>query len=238
MSSFKKTALAASLSLLAFGAQAGIVDSFLETLPGGASPYPDAGFVGNQLNGMHDIIERGRTGLLVPLYTNHPSWDYDNRYEENAYPFGAGLSRGIIDERGNERLVYVMFFRDSHYEIEPIMGYAWLARYPLANTGFHLGAGYTAGVTFRQDYNWLPIPVPSPFLSTPLEVHDTSYFAASERILSLSYKLIPSCIFPFISSHSSHFRTFVLFSILAHTFGFFNCFKKKSHYKTATGFIR
>lgn len=165
MPSFKKTALTASLSLLAFGAQAGIVDSFLETLPGGASPYPDAGFVGNQLNGMHDIIERGRTGLLVPLYTNHPSWDYDNRYEENAYPFGAGLSRGIIDERGNERLVYVMFFRDSHYEIEPIMGYAWLARYPLANTGFHLGAGYTAGVTFRQDYNWLPIPVPLPLLS-------------------------------------------------------------------------
>ena len=165
MSSFKKTALAASLSLLALGAQAGIVDSFLETLPGGASPYPDAGFVGNQLNGMHDIIERGRTGLLVPLYTNHPNWDYDNRYEENAYPFGAGLSRGIIDERGNERLVYAMFFRDSHYEIEPIMGYAWLARYPLANTGLHLGAGYTAGLTFRQDYNWLPIPVPLPLLS-------------------------------------------------------------------------
>ena len=28
----------------------------------------------------------------------------------------------------------------------------------------------------------LPIPVPSPFLSTPLEVHATSYFAASVRI--------------------------------------------------------
>ena len=103
MPSFKKTALTASLSLLAFGAQAGIVDSFLETLPGGASPYPDAGFVGNQLNGMHDIIENGRTGIFLPFYTNHPSWDYDNRYEQNAFPGGAGLVRTIIDERGNER---------------------------------------------------------------------------------------------------------------------------------------
>ncbi len=112
MSSFKKFALAASLLSATLVAQAGIVDRFVETLPGAVSPYPDAGFVGNQLNGMHDIIERGRTGLLVPAYTNHPRWDYDNRDEENAYPFGAGLSRGIIDERGNERLVYMMFFRD------------------------------------------------------------------------------------------------------------------------------
>ena len=165
MSSFKKFALAASLLSATLVAHAGIVDRFVETLPGAVSPYPDAGFVGNQLNGMHDIIERGRTGLLVPAYTNHPRWDYDNRDEENAYPFGAGLSRGIIDERGNERLVYMMFFRDSHYEIEPILGYAWIARYPIANTGLHLGAGYTAGLTFRQDYNWLPIPVPLPLVS-------------------------------------------------------------------------
>lgn len=165
MPSLKKIALATSLSLAAVAAHAGFIDSFVETLPGAVSPYPDAGFVGNQLNGMHDIIEHGRTGLLVPAYTNHPRWDYDNRDEENAYPFGAGISRGIIDEHGNERLMYMMLFRDSHYEFEPIMGYAWVARFPIANSGFHLGAGYTAGLTFRQDYNWLPIPVPLPLVS-------------------------------------------------------------------------
>ena len=110
MPSLKKIALATSLSLAAVAAHAGFIDSFVETLPGAVSPYPDAGFVGNQLNGMHDIIEHGRTGLLVPAYTNHPRWDYDNRDEENAYPFGAGISRGIIDEHGNERLMYMMLF--------------------------------------------------------------------------------------------------------------------------------
>ena len=79
-----------------------------------------------------------------------------------------------------------------------------------------------------------PIPVPSPFLSTPLEVHATSYFAASERILSLSYKLISVWIFPFIPVYPSqnHYRTFVLIIILAHTFDSFNCIKKESHYKS------
>ena len=77
MFSLKKIALATSLSFATIVAQAGFVDSFVETLPGGASPYPDAGFVGNQLNGMHDIIENGRTGVLVPAYTNHPRWDYE-----------------------------------------------------------------------------------------------------------------------------------------------------------------
>ena len=165
MFSKKNIILSTALALTALSSHATLLESFVETLPGAASPYPDAGFIGNQLNGMHDIIENGRTGLLLPAYTNHPRWDYDNRDEENAYPFGAGISRGIIDERGNERLMYLMFFRDSHYEIEPIVGYAWLARFPIANSGFHLGAGYTAGFTFRQDYNWLPIPVPLPLVS-------------------------------------------------------------------------
>jgi len=161
----KKIVLATTLSLAGVSAQAGLWDGFLETLPGATSPYPDAGFVGNQINGMHHIIETGSTSLLLPTYTNHPRWDYDNRNEENAYPFGAGISRSIIDERGNERLAYIMLFRDSHYEPEPILGYAWVARFPIANSGFHLGAGYTAGVTFREDYNWMPIPVPLPVVS-------------------------------------------------------------------------
>lgn len=165
MLTLKKITLISTLALSSLSVQANLVDSFIQTLPGAISPYPDAGFIGNQINGLHDIIEKGSTSVLVPAYTNHPSWDYDNRYEENAYPFGIGLSRGIIDERGNERMAYVMLFSDSHYEPEPILGYAWVARFPIAQSGFHVGAGYTAGLTFRQDYMWLPIPVPLPLVS-------------------------------------------------------------------------
>ncbi len=165
MISIKQFMVATCLTSAVSVAQAGFVDSFVETLPGGWSPYPDAGFIGNQLNGMHDIIENGRTGIFLPFYTNHPSWDYDNRYEQNAFPGGAGLVRTIIDERGNERMVYAMLFRDSNYEPEPIFGYAWVARFPIAQTGLHVGAGYTAAITFRNDMMWLPIPVPLPLVS-------------------------------------------------------------------------
>lgn len=165
MFTLKQLALATTLSLTGISAQASFVDSFVQTLPGAISPYPDAGFVGNQINGLHDLIEKGSTSVLIPAYTNHPTWDYDNRYEENANPFGVGVARGIIDERGNERMTYIMLFRDSHYEPEPIFGYAWLARYPIAQTDFHVAAGYTAGITFRQDFKWLPIPVPLPLVS-------------------------------------------------------------------------
>lgn len=165
MFSIKKIALATSLSLAAVSAQAGFFEAFVDTLPGGVSPYPDAGFFGNQINGMHDIIEKGATNIILPTYTNHPRWDYDNRNEENAYPFGAGIGRRIIDSHGNERMMYIMTFSDSHYRPEPIFGYAWLARFPIADSGFHLGAGYTASLTFREDYYWLPIPVPLPLVS-------------------------------------------------------------------------
>lgn len=165
MLNLKKVVLATSCALLATGAQAGLWDSFTDTLPGAISPYADAGTVGNQLNGMHYLIKEGTTSLLIPTFTDHMWFDYDNREQYCAMPFGGGIARGIIDERGNERMMYMMFFRDSHYEIEPIFGYAWVARYPIGNTGFHLGAGYTAGVTFREDYSWLPIPVPLPLVS-------------------------------------------------------------------------
>lgn len=165
MLNLKKVVIATSCALVATGAQASLWDSVTETLPGAISPYADAGTIGNQLNGMHHIIKDGRTSLLIPTFTDHMWFDYDERETYNAMPFGAGLSRGIIDDRGNERLMYMMIFRDSHYDIEPIMGYAWVARFPIADTGFHLGAGYTAGVTFRQDYSWWPIPVLLPLVS-------------------------------------------------------------------------
>ena len=170
MLAIKKVVIASSCALVATGAQAGFLDNIIDTLPGAISPYADAGAVGNQLNGMHYLIKDGTTSLLLPTYTDHMWFDYDQRETYNAMPFGGGIARGIVDERGNERLMYLMFFRDSHYEIEPIMGYAWVARFPIANTGLHVGAGYTAGFTFREDYSWLPIPVPLPLVSVGTEM--------------------------------------------------------------------
>lgn len=157
------SAIAAATLMATCGtAQAGFFDDVVATLPGGYVSEGDS-FLSTQWEGMKSIVKDGNTGLLLGLYTNHPSWDYDNRNEENAYPYGGGIVRSVIDDRGNERVMFAMAFSDSHYNIEPIIGYSWLARYNLTNN-FHVGAGYVLGVTFREDYSWMPIPTPLPIV--------------------------------------------------------------------------
>ena len=122
------------------------------------------GWFASQAEGYKQLVRNGTTGLVIPAYTEHPRWEYSDRDEENAYPWGAGMVRSIIDERGNERLAYLLLFSDSHYKPEPFLGYGWMARWGLGQTGLHVGAGYIAGLTFRADYHWLPIPAPLPLL--------------------------------------------------------------------------
>jgi len=137
-----------------------------ETTPVGLKPLGErSGWFGDAWDGMKQIGRDGQSGLLLPAYTNHPAWDYPNRKDQNGYTWGGGISRGVIDERGNERLVYAIAFSDSHYDIEPFIGYAWLARWPLGNTGLYGGLGYTVALTMRSDYSWLPVPAPLPLAS-------------------------------------------------------------------------
>lgn len=137
-----------------------------ETTPVGLKPASErSGWFGDAWDGMKQIGRDGQSGLLLPAYTIHPAWDYPNRKDQNGYTWGGGISRSVIDERGNERLVYALAFSDSHYDIEPFVGYAWLARWPLGNTGLYGGLGYTVALTMRSDYSWLPVPAPLPLAS-------------------------------------------------------------------------
>lgn len=170
-------AVACSLSLGVAGAAAA-EQSFLsralsavnETTPVGLKPAASrsagfSGWFGDAWDGMSDVAGRGQSGLILPAYSLHPVFDYPNRSEQNSYTWGGGISRSVIDERGNERLVYALAFSDSHYDIQPFFGYAWLARWPLGNTGLYGGLGYTLAVTMRSDSAWLPIPAPLPLAS-------------------------------------------------------------------------
>ena len=154
-------AAAAACTLIAASpADAGFLDEVAYSLPSGYATTND-GFFADQADGVLRVMNEGKTSLILPVYTNHPRWDYDNRHEENGYPWGGGIARSVIDERGNERMVYAIAFSDSHYSVEPFKGYAWLGRWDMGND-FHLGAGYLLGLTFREDYYWYPIPAPLP----------------------------------------------------------------------------
>ena len=161
---FPAWAAAAACPLTAASpADAGFLDEVAYSLPSGYATTND-GFFADQADGFLRVMNEGKTSLILPVYTNHPRWDYDNRHEENGYPWGGGIARSVIDERGNERMVYAIAFSDSHYSVEPFMGYAWLGRWDMGND-FHMGAGYLLGLTFREDYYWYPIPAPLPLVS-------------------------------------------------------------------------
>ena len=159
---------AALLGSASAGTLSDVFSAVVDTTPAGlarSSAERDGswgGFWEDTKRGSEYIMEEGRTLLVLPTYTNHPRWDWDNKDQENGYPFGMGLARQVIDEHGNERMFFLVNFVDSNYRIEPMVGYSWVARYPIFNTGWHYGAGYLAGITVRGDYYYLPAPLPLP----------------------------------------------------------------------------
>ena len=104
--------------------------------------------------------------LYIPVNTwhnrNYYSREQIDSYNEN--PWGLGLGKYRYDNDGNWHALYVMAFKDSHNQIEPIAGYGFQKIWrPYED--FRLGVGYTLGVTMRQDMDYLPIPVLAPIAS-------------------------------------------------------------------------
>lgn len=98
--------------------------------------------------------------LYIPAITWHARFAYDkektDRYNERPWGGGFGLSRW--DEKGNWHGLYAMAFKDSWNKWEPIAGYGWESTWrPLADENFHLGLGFTAGVTARDNWNYIPL---------------------------------------------------------------------------------
>ncbi|VTT35072.1 antimicrobial peptide resistance and lipid A acylation PagP [Klebsiella pneumoniae] len=106
--------------------------------------------------------------LYVPAITWHNRWTYDKEKTDkyNERPWGAGGGISHYDEKGNWNGIYLMAFKDSYNKWEPIGGYGWEKTWrPLNDRDFHLGLGYTAGVTMRDNWNYIPIPLVLPLAS-------------------------------------------------------------------------
>jgi lipid IVA palmitoyltransferase len=104
--------------------------------------------------------------LYIPLHTwhNRRAYDANKIAEYNENPWGLGAGKYRYDEQGNWHALYAMAFLDSHNRLEPIAGYGYEKIWRPAE-GWRLGAGFTAGVTARQDYNYVPLPLVLPLLS-------------------------------------------------------------------------
>ena len=150
---------------------ASFLEEAIDTLPAGyvTSSENQSRSLGqywnDTLEGSKAILKNGQDAWIFPTYTAHPRFHWKNEREQNAYPFGMGLGRTVIDANGNERTLFFVSFVDSNYHIEPVAGYQWIKRFPIGKSDFHLGAGYMAGLSMRDDYRWIPFPMVLPVAS-------------------------------------------------------------------------
>ncbi len=106
--------------------------------------------------------------LYIPSITWHARFAYDQEKIKayNERPWGAGLGISRWDEKENWHGLYLMAFKDSFNKWEPVGGYGWEKKWrPLSDQNFHFGLGYTLGVTARENWNYIPIPVILPLAS-------------------------------------------------------------------------
>ncbi|HGM5491494.1 TPA: lipid IV(A) palmitoyltransferase PagP [Serratia fonticola] len=106
--------------------------------------------------------------FYLPAITWHNRWMYDKEKtdEYNERPWGAGYGISRFDEDGDWHALYLMAFKDSFNKWEPIGGYAYEKIWrPIAGEDFRLGLGFTASVTARDNWKYIPIPAPLPLAS-------------------------------------------------------------------------
>ena len=104
-----------------------------------------------------------RLELIIPVNTWHNREHYTHEQIEdyNERPWGGGLAKTRIDEKGNRHRILALVFQDSFNSAEPTFGYSWQAVWYPENT-VRPTLGVVAGVTFRHSYDWIPIPAAIP----------------------------------------------------------------------------
>lgn len=116
---------------------------------------------------LHQIWNEGDNELYVPSYAWHNRYLYPEykikTYNEN--PWGGGLGKSFYDEKGDWHGLYAFAFLDSHKNVEPVVGYAFLKTLHL-NENMRLGGGYAVLVTARPDiFHNIPFPGVLPWAS-------------------------------------------------------------------------
>ncbi len=103
---------------------------------------------------LYQTWTEGSTDLYLSGYAWHNRFTYsaerlrEKKYNELAW--GGGFGKGFFDEKGNWHGLYAFAFLDSHRNLEPTAGYAYLKVANLTKD-FKAGLGFSVLVTSRSD---------------------------------------------------------------------------------------
>ncbi len=113
-------------------------------------------------------LEPTQQDFYLPVITWHNRYMYDDEHlhRYNERPWGAGVGISRYDREGNWHGLYAMAFKDSFNRWEPFIGYAREYQWaPFDARDFRLGAGFTLGVTARDNWRYIPFPALLPLAS-------------------------------------------------------------------------
>jgi palmitoyl transferase len=144
--------------------------------PAPAADVAPTGWFGKVKREFGTVWKDGSIEVYVPFLTYHlPFWYTEERIEEFCqYPMGAGVGRGLASATGTWRGITPMLFLDSHCDPEPFLGYGWVKNW--GSPALNVGLGYTAFITMRSDFNYIPLPGILPvfsFQSGPVAIQGT-----------------------------------------------------------------
>jgi len=121
---------------------------------------------GRLKNRIGQTWNEGNVDLIVPVYTWHNRLTYRDRdrvRRYNEHPWGGGLGLSMFDEDGDSHMLYLIAFKDSWNKWQPYGGYAFLKNWRFGpDDDVRIGAGVTLGITAREQYNYIPFPLPLP----------------------------------------------------------------------------
>ncbi|MBN9227055.1 MULTISPECIES: lipid IV(A) palmitoyltransferase PagP [Legionella] len=111
---------------------------------------------------LHQTWTEGSTDLYLSGYAWHNRFTYSaeqiQKKKYNELAWGGGFGKGFFDEKGNWHGLYTFAFLDSHRNVEPIAGYAYLKVATLTKD-FKAGLGFSVFVTSRPDiFHSIPFP--------------------------------------------------------------------------------
>ena len=114
-------------------------------------------------NQISNIWYNGSMALIVPVNTWHNRLTYDHSKikDYNERPWGIGLERYVYDENKDRHGLIAMTFKDSFNKPEPTFLYSYQKRWR-KEKDFNPTLGIAAGITFRENYHWLPVPGAAP----------------------------------------------------------------------------
>lgn len=116
---------------------------------------------------LNQVIREGDGELYISGYAWHNRYVYSREkiHSYNEQAWGGGLGKGFFDEKGNWHGLFTYAFLDSHKNVEPVAGYAYL-KVATLHKDLKAGLGYTILITGRPDLNkGIPFPGALPWAS-------------------------------------------------------------------------